>query len=139
MRLAAPLLLCLITPLAADEGTWLVNQFPAEAVKQKYNFDATAAFLGHLQAAAVRIAGGSGAFVSGDGLILTNQHLIAACLAKLSDPQHDYVKNGFNASTREAELPCTGLDASVLTASRFSSAENCEYRLSIVGGVEPSS
>ena len=103
-------------PLAADEGTWLVNQFPAEAVKQKYNFDATAAFLGHLQSSAVRIAGGSGAFLSGEGLILTNQHLIASCLAKLSDPQHDYVKNGFNASTREAELPCTGLDASVLTA-----------------------
>jgi hypothetical protein len=116
MRLGALLLLCLTPPLSADEGTWLVNQFPAEAVKQKYNFDANTAFVGHLQTATVRIAGGSGAFVSGDGLILTNQHLISGCLAKLSDRQHDYVKGGFYASTRQAELPCAGLEASVLDA-----------------------
>ena len=116
MPVAALLLLCLAPPLSADEGTWLVNQFPAEAVKQKYNFDANTAFVGHLQAATVRIAGGSGAFVSGDGLILTNQHLISGCLAKLSDRQHDYVKGGFYASTRQAELPCAGLEASVLDA-----------------------
>jgi hypothetical protein len=94
----------------------LVNQFPTEAVKQKYNFDANAAFLDHLQAAAVRIAGGSGAFVSGEGLILTNQHLITGCLAKLSDGQYNYAKDGFYAATREAESPCAGLEASVLAA-----------------------
>ncbi|HLH42768.1 MAG TPA: S46 family peptidase [Bryobacteraceae bacterium] len=116
MRLGAFSLFCLIRPLSADEGTWLVNQFPAEAVKQKYNFDANLAFLGHLQAAAVRIAGGSGAFVSADGLILTNQHLVSGCLGKLGDRQHDYLKDGFYAPARAAELPCSGLEASVLEA-----------------------
>jgi hypothetical protein len=109
-------LLSLALSLAADEGTWPLNQFPVDAVKQKYNFEVTPDFLNRLQLASVRIAGGSGAFVSGNGLLLTNQHLIAGCLTKLSSPQHDYLKDGFYAAAQAAELPCPALEASVLTS-----------------------
>jgi hypothetical protein len=113
-RLCVLAWLSFVLPLAADEGTWPLNQFPVDAVKQKYNFEVARDFLDRLQLASVRIAGGSGAFVSANGLLLTNQHLIAGCLTKLSSPQHDYLKDGFNAAVQTAELPCTGLDAAVL-------------------------
>ncbi|HEY6344831.1 MAG TPA: S46 family peptidase [Bryobacteraceae bacterium] len=116
LRHSALAIFVLTLPLAADEGTWLLNQFPADAVKQKYNFDVTPGYLDHLRSATVRIAGGSGAFVSPRGLLLTNQHLIAGCLAKLSDKQHDYVKSGFYAGSPSEELSCAGLTAAVLVA-----------------------
>jgi hypothetical protein len=114
-RLAAFAILCSALPLAADEGTWLLNQFPTDAVKQKYNFEVTPEFLDHLRLASVRVGGGSGAFVSGKGLLLTNQHLITGCLTKAGDRQHDYLKDGFYAPSQDGERACAGLDASVLT------------------------
>jgi hypothetical protein len=113
-RSCASFLLVLALPLAADEGTWLLNQFPTDAVKQKYNFDVTGQFLDNLRVASVRIGGGSGAFVSSTGLLLTNQHLITGCLTRLSDKQHDYLKDGFYASSQQSEAPCDGLEAKVL-------------------------
>src|SRR5271163_923730 len=88
------LLICLL----ADEGMWPYNQFPKDKVP------VTAEFLDNLRLASVQIAGGSGSFVSPNGLILTNQHLIANCLG-------DRVKDGFYAAE---ELKCSGLSASVL-------------------------
>jgi hypothetical protein len=114
-RLSAFFLLVFALSLTADEGTWLLNQFPADAVKQKYNFDVTPQLLDNLRLASVRVAGGSGAFVSPGGLLLTNQHLITGCLASLGGKQHDYLKDGFYAPTRPAELQCAGLEASILT------------------------
>jgi hypothetical protein len=105
-----------LSPVAADEGMWLFNQFPKDAVQEKYNFAVTPEFLDNLRLAAARIPGGSASFVSANGLMLTNQHLIAGCLAKLSATGHDYRKDGFYAATPAGELKCDGLDASVLTA-----------------------
>jgi hypothetical protein len=92
---------------------WLYNQFPKDAVQEKYNFAVSPAFLDNLRLAAVRIPGGSASFVSPTGLLLTNQHLISGCLAKLSTAGHDYRKDGFYAATQSGELKCDGLDASV--------------------------
>ncbi len=104
---AAILLFVLGLSAAADEGLWLFNQFPKDAVKEKYAFDATDAFLHHLQLSTVRIPGGTGSFVSPTGLLVTNQHLIAACSPN--------VKENFYAPSQPAEKPCSGLTASVLT------------------------
>jgi hypothetical protein len=106
----------LITPAGADEGMWLYNQFPTGAVQEKYNFTVAPAFLDNLRLASARIPGGSASFVSSTGLLLTNQHLVSGCLAKLSAPGHDYRKEGFYAATQAAELKCDGLEASVLVA-----------------------
>src|ERR1039458_10268686 len=74
MRIAHLLLACLTAlPAAADEGLWPYNQFPTDAVKQKFGFDAGAAFLDHLRLASVKMPGGSGAFVSATGLLPTSR------------------------------------------------------------------
>ena len=72
----------------------------------------------NLRLATVRLnnGSGSGSFVSANGLMLTNQHLVAACIAKLSNKDHDYTTDGFYAATQSAEIACPGLDASVLVS-----------------------
>jgi hypothetical protein len=104
----------LISTASADEGAWLYNQFPTAAVQEKHMFAVSPAFLDNLRLASARIPGGSASFVSAEGLLLTNQHLISGCLAKLSTAGHDYRKDGFYAATQAAEPKCDGLDASVL-------------------------
>ena len=51
------------------------------------------------------LGGGTGEFVSADGLILTNHHIAFAAVTAASTTEHDYLKNGFTAATREKELP----------------------------------
>ena len=115
MRLQSFLIACLwAIPATAAEGLWPYNQFPKDTVKQKLGFETEAAFLDHLRLASVRLPGGSGSFVSPAGLILTTRQLAGACMSGLSTPQHDYFRDGFQAATQAVELPCPGMDASVL-------------------------
>jgi len=115
MRLRRLLLLCaLALPAVADEGMWLFNQFPKDQVQEKYGFEVTDQFLENLRLASMRIGGGSGAFVSPSGLIFTNQYVASDCISKVSSAQHDYVKDGFYAATRQEELKCPDLEANVL-------------------------
>jgi hypothetical protein len=106
----------LALPLAADEGMWLFNNFPKDRVKEKYNFEVTGAFLDHLRLSSVRIGGGSGSFVSPNGLIFTNHHIASDCISKVSSAQHDYMKSGFYAASQADELTCPELEANVLVA-----------------------
>jgi hypothetical protein len=92
-------------PAAADEGMWLFEQFPKEAVQQKYGFEATSQFLDNLRLASVRIGGGSGAFVSARGLLIANRHIVAGCVAG---------QDSFYAAAEADEARCSGLEASVL-------------------------
>lgn len=115
MRYPALLFVSLLAlPAPADEGLWLYNQFPTATVKQKHGLDVETAFLDHLRLASVKIGGGSGAFVSPGGLLLTSRQIAGTCLASLSSPQHDYFRDGFQAPDRASELKCPGMDASVL-------------------------
>jgi hypothetical protein len=112
--ISALILPALISSAAADEGMWLFNQFPKDAVLDKYSFAVTSEFLDNMRLASARIPGGSASFVSPMGLLLTNQHLVSGCLAKASTPGHDYRKEGFYAATEAAEVKCDSLEASVL-------------------------
>jgi hypothetical protein len=109
----AVLLLC-APVLFADEGLWPYNQFPTATVKTKRGFDVDTAFLDHLRLSSVKIGDGSGAFVSANGLLITNRQTAAACLQSHSAAQHDYFRDGFQAADTSAELRCAGLEASVL-------------------------
>jgi hypothetical protein len=116
MRKFILLLAALIAfPLLADEGMWLFNRPPRQALKQKYNFEPTQAWLDHLQKSSIRFnSGGSGSFLSKDGLALTNHHVGLDCLQKISTEKKDYIRDGYYAKTRADEVKCVDLELNVL-------------------------
>jgi hypothetical protein len=104
-----------LAALNADEGMWLFNNPPRELLKKKYNFDPTAEWLEHVQKSSVRFnSGGSGSFVSPNGLVMTNHHVGADTLQKISKKGKDYLKEGFHAKTLAEEVPAVDLELNVL-------------------------
>ncbi len=120
-RAAAAALCCalsLVPTVLADEGMWLLTDPPRSLLKEKYGFDLTDEWLARARQASVRFnSGGSGGFVSADGLIVTNHHVGADCLQKLSPKGQDYVRDGFYARARDAELKCPDLELNVLVST----------------------
>src|SRR5512133_3200881 len=117
----ALLLLCLLGSLLSnfyafgDEGMWLYNAFPKDKVKAKYGFEPSQQWLDHVRLSSVRFNnGGSGSFVSTDGLTFTNHHVGAECLSQLGTAKRDYMKTGFHARTRAEEVRCPDLELNVL-------------------------
>src|SRR5580698_9277729 len=116
LGLVLGLSLTLAAPLArADEGMWLYNAFPIDRVQKQYGFSPTQEWLDHLRLSSVRFNnGGSGSFVSADGLAFTNHHVGADCIEKLATSGTDYMKTGFYAKTRAEEVKCPDLELNVL-------------------------
>lgn len=105
--------LCLA--LSADEGMWLYNQLPVEQLKAKYGFEPAVDWQEHLMKSSVRFnSGGSGSFISENGLVLTNHHVGADTLAKISTPQNDYYRDGFLAKAKNQEIPAPDLELNQL-------------------------
>jgi hypothetical protein len=100
---------------SADEGMWLYNAPPRQLLQERHGFDPTPAWLEHVQKSSIRFnSGGSGSFVSADGLLISNHHVGSDDLQKLSDAQHDYLRTGFHARTRADEKKCLDLELNVL-------------------------
>jgi hypothetical protein len=108
--------LAIISPLLhAEEGMWTFDNPPLKLLKAKYGFVPTQAWLDHLRLASVRLNdGGSGSFVSPDGLLLTNHHVARGQLQKNSTAEHDYLANGFYATTPDQEMKSPDLEVDVL-------------------------
>ena len=99
----------------SDEGMWLLNDAPKQQLKEKYKFELTDAWLNNAMLASVRLnSGGSGGFVSAEGLLVTNHHVAADSLQKLSKPGEDLLRDGFYAETRDKEMKCPDLEINVL-------------------------
>jgi hypothetical protein len=107
--------LCLTTLVAADEGMWLFNHAPTGKIQAKYGVTLTPAWLEHVQRSSVRFnSGGSGSFVSADGLTFTNHHIAQTCLHGISTAENDLYKTGFYAKTPGDEAKCPDLELNVL-------------------------
>jgi hypothetical protein len=103
------------SPLLGDEGMWLFNNPPKAHLKAKYNFEPTDAWLNHLQKSSVRFnSGGSGSFVSANGLVMTNHHVAADALQKMGTKDRNYYRDGFHAKTYAEESKCEAMELNVL-------------------------
>ena len=103
-----------ITALA-DEGMWTFNNVPRADIKKKYGFEVTDEWLKKVQLASVRFNnGGSGSFVSPNGLVLTNYHIVEEIVNEVSTPQKDLAKQGFVAKTRADEIKAPSLELNQL-------------------------
>src|SRR5512134_3596975 len=91
-------------PAPADEGMFTFDNPPAKQLEERYGFRPTKEWLDNVRLASVRFMdGGSGSFVSPDGLMITNHHVGLGCIQNLSSAENDYVKAGFYAPTRDQE------------------------------------
>src|SRR5215470_11539154 len=114
----------LISPLLslADEGMWLpdsLSKLPlAEMKKRGFELkpeDIYSLTKPSLKDAIVQISiGGTGSFVSPEGLILTNHHVAFSAVTRASTPEKDYINNGFLAKSRAEEIPAQGYTISIL-------------------------
>jgi len=117
----------------ADEGMWTFNNVPRAEIKKKYGFDVTDEWLNKVRLASVRFNnGGSGSFVSPNGLVLTNYHIVEDIVGEVSTPEKDLAKEGFLAKTRAEEIKAPSLELNQLI-----SIEDITSRVN--GAVKPNS
>lgn len=102
----------------ADEGMWMPHQMKDLDLKALglkmdpgglYKTDGTG-----LMSAVVNLGGGTGEFVSAEGLILTNHHVAYGAIQRASSKERDYMAAGFLATDRGQEIPAQGTTAGVL-------------------------
>ena len=130
----AILIFALSAGVTADEGMWTFDNIPKAEIAKRYGVQLTDQWLSHVQKSVVRLETGcTASFVSVEGLVLTNHHCVAECLANNSSAERDLIANGYVAARLEDELRCQGAQASVLM-----STENVTDRVvKAIGDVEP--
>jgi hypothetical protein len=96
---------------------WTFDNPPLQQLKDRYGFTPTQEWLNHVRLSSIRFNdGGSGSFVSPNGLAITNHHVALGQLQKLSNAKKDYVHDGFYARSRAEELKCPDLELDVLVS-----------------------
>ncbi len=119
--LAALSLTAAFQPLRADEGMWLpvlITQRIDDM--QAHGFRLTAEDVYSVNQASLKDAvvlfgsGCTGEVVSRNGLLFTNHHCGYSQIQQHSSVEHDYLKDGFWALSRDEELPNPGLTVSFL-------------------------
>ncbi len=136
----------------ADEGMWTFDNLPLKQWKVRYNFEPNQSWIDNIRLASVRLDGGSGSFVSPDGLLITNQHVAAGQLGKLSTKDRDLIKNGFYARTQSEELKTPDMEINVLISiedvtdkvqssvkTGANDKEAAEQRKVVIAGIEKES
>jgi Peptidase S46 len=101
-------------PALADEGMWTFDNVPRALIAERYGARIDDAWLEHVRLATARLANCTASFVSPNGLLLTNHHCAAACLAENSSRETSLLDTGFAAARRDDELRCSVQIADVL-------------------------
>lgn len=99
----------------AEEGMWTLDNFPIARANQTLGTNIDQGFLDRVRLASAKFGGCSAGFVSGEGLLLTNNHCVESCVAALSTQATNYTDTGFTPRSREEELKCPGATVDVLT------------------------
>jgi hypothetical protein len=112
-----------------DEGMWPFDGLPLQVLKEKYQFEPTAEWLDHVRLGSVRFdTGGSGSFVSPNGLVMTNHHVALTTIQAISTPEKDWVEPGFSAKKYGKEVAGKGLTLRQLVEIRDVSKEILEVK-----------
>jgi hypothetical protein len=106
--------LLLVPRAEADEGMYLLyeaDKLDLAALKKR-GLNLSVKQLQGLAPAIVQMnRGGTGSFVSAQGLIVTNHHVAYGCLARLDATTHKGImKRGHVARSRQTEVGCPGYD-----------------------------
>jgi len=121
MRHLTPALAAALLTLAAgsaakaEEGMWTFDNFPIARANQTLGTNIDQAWLDRVRLSSVKFGGCSAGLVSGEGLVMTNNHCVATCVANLSTQAINYAETGFTPRSREEELKCPGGSAEILT------------------------
>ena len=101
-----------------EEGMWTFDNLPLKALKDKYGFEPSQAWLDHVRLSSIKFAsagggGGSSSFVSANGLLMTNHHVAMETLQLLynnpdNKDKYDYVAHGFSAKQYGSEVKAPG-------------------------------
>lgn len=109
-------------PAVADEGMWLLPLLKQQKLAEMQalglklqDYDVYSPDSASLKDAVVIFGGGcTGEVVSPDGLILTNHHCGYGSIQDHSTLEHDYLTDGFWATSRDKELPNPGLSVTFI-------------------------
>ncbi|WP_421729835.1 S46 family peptidase [Brevundimonas sp.] len=99
----------------AEEGMWTFDNFPIARANATLGTAIDQPFLDRVRLSSVKFGGCSAGLVSDAGLVMTNNHCVATCVANLSTEAVNYAETGFTPKTREEEIKCPGGSAEILT------------------------
>ncbi len=114
IALAALVAVALSAGVGTEEGMWTFDAAPLAKINAALGTSLDQAWLDKVQAASVRLSGCSASVVSPEGLVLTNQHCVRACLQTFSTPDRDRLAEGFFTASRAEERTCPGQTAEIL-------------------------
>ncbi len=109
-KLLVAIIISACSLVVAEEGMWPFNMLPVEKIEKDYGVKLDPKWIEHVQQACVRLSlGGSGSFVSSQGLVMTNHHVGSKAIYHLSSKENDLMEKGFLAKNFEEELKCPNM------------------------------